>query len=112
MGYRKRSGGRNEGVRFPALEENTGVLPVLQLQNYPNPFNPTTIIQFSLNKNSMVELKIFDAMGKEVTTLISNPMAVGNHDVTFNANGLASGMYYYRLSVDGEITTKSMLLLK
>ena len=101
-----------EGVRFPALEENTGVLPVLQLQNYPNPFNPTTIIQFSLNKNSMVELKIFDAMGKEVTTLISNPMAVGNHDVTFNANGLASGMYYYRLSVDGEITTKSMLLLK
>ncbi|PIP75840.1 hypothetical protein COW86_01455, partial [Candidatus Kuenenbacteria bacterium CG22_combo_CG10-13_8_21_14_all_39_9] len=85
-----------EGVRFPALEENTGVLPVLQLQNYPNPFNPTTIIQFSLNKNSMVELKIFDAMGKEVTTLISNPMAVGNHDVTFNANGLASGMYYYR----------------
>ena len=81
-------------------------------QNYPNPFNPTTTIPFSLNKNSMVELKIFDAMGKEVTTLISQPMNVGNHDVTFNANGLASGMYYYRLSVDGKVITKSMLLIK
>jgi hypothetical protein len=81
-------------------------------QNYPNPFNPTTTIPFTLDQNSHVELVIFDMMGREVRTVVSENMAQGNHEVTFDAAGLASGNYFYRLNINGQMVTKSMTLLK
>lgn len=81
-------------------------------QNYPNPFNLTTTISFTLLKNGFVELKVFDIAGREVATLISQSMDVGNYGVPFDASGLTSGIYYYRMTLDGQATTKKMLLVK
>ncbi|OQX88643.1 hypothetical protein B6D60_01605 [candidate division KSB1 bacterium 4484_87] len=81
-------------------------------QNYPNPFNPTTTIPFSLQKSGNVELKVYDILGREVMTLIDRRMQPGYHKVTFDGNGLASGVYHYRLKFDGQVYTKRMLLLK
>ncbi len=81
-------------------------------QNYPNPFNPTTMIQFSVAKPSKVQLRVYNALGKEVSTLVNNQMGTGVHTVTFNAVGLASGVYFYRLVTDEYTETRRMLLLK
>ncbi|HID94225.1 MAG TPA: T9SS type A sorting domain-containing protein [bacterium (Candidatus Stahlbacteria)] len=81
-------------------------------QNYPNPFNYATTISFTLSKNGFVELKVYDIVGREVKTLISKPMTTGNYNVTFDATGLASGVYYCRMAFDGHVLTKKMLLLK
>lgn len=81
-------------------------------QNYPNPFNPSTTIPFKLDKNGFVELKIFDLNGREVRTLLSKPMVPGHYQMIFNAEGLASGTYYYRLEVDGKLQTKQMIFMK
>jgi hypothetical protein len=69
-------------------------------QNYPNPFNPTTIIQYSLAKQSLVKVKVFDALGREVGTLLNNVRDAGTHHIEFDANfynGLSSGIYFYKL---------------
>jgi hypothetical protein len=86
-------------------------------QNYPNPFNPTSIIKFSLNKESKVELKIYSIIGEELTTLIQNKtMAAGNHEIEFNAlstnQQLSSGVYFYRIIAEGFTDVKKMILLK
>jgi len=99
-------------VRFPALEENTGVLPVLQLQNYPNPFNPITSITYSMTETGLVELKIFDQLGREVTTLVNEVKSAGEYTATFNATELPSGVYFYQLATPWGVRTKKMLLLK
>jgi poly(3-hydroxybutyrate) depolymerase len=81
-------------------------------QNYPNPFNPTTTISFSLPAARPVTLKIYDILGQEVATLIQEVLVSGRHVVRWNASGLASGVYFYRLQA-GEFTqTKRLLLLK
>jgi hypothetical protein len=66
-------------------------------QNYPNPFNPTTTISFGLPSNSFVVLKVFDALGREVSVLVSEELAAGSYTRQWNAAGLASGVYFYRL---------------
>jgi len=81
-------------------------------QNYPNPFNPTTTIQFSIPKHDFVELKVYNNMGSEVVTLINEPKAGGRHEVIFDASNLASGVYYYKFTVNRVVITKSMLLVK
>lgn len=81
-------------------------------QNYPNPFNPSTRIQFSLPKASNVTLKVFNMLGQEVATLVSGSLSAGDHDVTFNAKNLASGLYFYRLTADQFTSVKKMMLLK
>ncbi|HUI28860.1 MAG TPA: T9SS type A sorting domain-containing protein [Candidatus Acidoferrales bacterium] len=88
-------------------------------QNYPNPFNPSTVINYQLAMNSQVTLKVYDVLGREVETLLSEPQTVGSHSVTFNATNLPSGVYFYRLQVvdpvrgTGSYTaTKRLLLLK
>jgi len=81
-------------------------------QNYPNPFNPTTTIQFSIAKSSMVNLKIFDLLGREVETLVDGPMEAGTHEVTFDATRFASGIYFYRLKAGSFTATKRLVLLK
>jgi hypothetical protein len=85
------------------------------LQNYPNPFNPTTAISFQLSAISEVTLKIYNVLGQEVAVLIDNErMENGEHEVQFDANGLTSGVYFYRLNVNnGEfMQTKKLLLMK
>lgn len=66
-------------------------------QNYPNPFNPSTTIEFALPKASFVTLKIYDLLGKEIATLVSEKLPAGKHQRVWEAKGLASGVYLYRL---------------
>jgi hypothetical protein len=81
-------------------------------QNYPNPFNPATTIQFALPKRSLVTLKLFDMLGREVTTLVNQELQAGVHKVLYKAEGLPSEVYFYRLQADGIVMTKKLTLLK
>jgi len=81
-------------------------------QNYPNPFNPSTVIRYSLPERAHATLKVYTTLGEEVATLVDEVQEAGTRAVQFNARGLASGVYLYRLSVDGAIETRSMLLIK
>ena len=81
-------------------------------QNYPNPFNPTTTIKYSIPNAGLVTLSVFNILGEQVKTLINQEMSAGNHTVQFNASGLASGIYLYRIQAGSFIQTKKMILLK
>ena len=81
-------------------------------QNYPNPFNPQTTISFSIPKEEVVTIKIFDALGREVQTLIHKHMKAGRHDVPFNAAQLSSGVYFYRMESGDFAASKKLLLIK
>jgi len=81
-------------------------------QNYPNPFNPSTNISFDLPLSSYVTLKIFDILGKEVTTLVSSDLNAGSHTFMFESKGLTSGVYFYQLQTKTETRTMKMLLTK
>jgi hypothetical protein len=82
-------------------------------QNYPNPFNPSTKIQYNLPENSFVSLKIYNAIGKEVASLVNNVVPAGIHDVLFDASGLNSGVYFYTLKTNNNfIQTRKMILIK
>jgi photosystem II stability/assembly factor-like uncharacterized protein len=96
------------------INNNTGEIPATFSlnQNYPNPFNPSTMISFALPKSGMVTLKIYNSLGKEVETLVNENMAAGNHEITFNASGLTSGIYFYRINANGFTDTKKMMLVK
>jgi len=81
-------------------------------QNYPNPFNPSTTINFSIPEGSQVSLKIYNSLGQEIKTLVNRFMEAGVHTANFNAVGLNSGMYFYRLDA-GEFTqVRKMTLIK
>ncbi len=81
-------------------------------QNYPNPFNPETKIKFSLPINSGVELKVFDITGKQVEVLVNGTLSQGLYEVSFDASGLTSGIYFYTLQTDNFTETRKMLLVK
>jgi len=81
-------------------------------QNYPNPFNPTTNIEFRIADFGFVSLKIYDAIGNEITTLVNKEMQAGTHKVKFDAAGLPSGTYFYRLETAKYSETRKMVLLK
>jgi hypothetical protein len=82
-------------------------------QNYPNPFNPSTIIKYKLPEaNINVSLKIYDALGKEVLTLLEGEREPGTYETLFDASGLSSGVYIYRLQTDKNSMSKKMLLIK
>jgi len=81
-------------------------------QNYPNPFNPATIIKFSLKKSTNVSLIIYDQLGREIQTLVSERKSAGTYQYLFNANGLSNGIYFYSLKTDNFNDTKKMILLK
>jgi chitinase len=82
------------------------------LQNFPNPFNPSTTINYQLPMNGHVILKVYDILGREVATLVNEAEKMGGYNVVFNASGLTSGIYFYVLSVNGYLFSKSMLYLK
>lgn len=81
-------------------------------QNYPNPFNPSTAISFALQTPSDVKLSIFDMAGRELAVLVNSNLKAGDHSYNWNASGLSSGTYFYRLSVNGEQIVKQMQLVK
>ncbi len=81
-------------------------------QNYPNPFNPSTTISFSLPATEFVTLKVYNAIGKEVKTLVSSELVKGTYNINFDAAGLSSGMYFYRLESGSNFQVKKMMLLK
>lgn len=81
-------------------------------QNYPNPFNPSTKISFSIPKQGLVSLKIYDVLGKEVMTLVNEQKTSGNYEVDFNGINLASGAYFYRLESSEFVDIKRMILIK
>ena len=91
-------------------------------QNYPNPFNPSTKINYSIPQAGLVSLKVFDVLGKEVTTLVNEEKPAGTYEVNFSAKGgsasggnaysLSSGIYFYKLQAGSFISTKKMILIK
>jgi hypothetical protein len=81
-------------------------------QNYPNPFNPSTTIKFGIPRNSFATLKVFNILGQEVATLVNGETEAGSYEMTWNASGLSSGIYLYRLQAGKFIETKQMILLR
>jgi hypothetical protein len=81
-------------------------------QNYPNPFNPSTTIEYSIPQSGLVTLKVFNVLGKEVATLVNAQNDAGNHKVEFDASGLNSGVYFYKIESGSFAETKKMILLK
>ena len=81
-------------------------------QNYPNPFNPATTISYNLPKEGFVSIKVYNAIGSEVSTLISGTKKAGTHEVVFNAGSLPSGVYFYTIRFDNTTQTKRMILIK
>lgn len=84
----------------------------LLMQNYPNPFNPTTKISFSIPKFTHVTLKVFDVLGREISSLLNKDFNAGKYEVEFNGKELSSGVYFYTLMADDFIETKKLLLMK
>jgi len=80
-------------------------------QNYPNPFNPVTVIRFSLEKPGYTRLEVFNVAGQLVATLVDGELPAGEHEVTWNAAGHASGVYFYRLTSGSKRITRRMILL-
>jgi hypothetical protein len=94
-------------------EENNNIPVAFKLkQNYPNPFNPKTQIDFSLAKSGSVSLKVYNVLGREIATLINKELGAGSYKVNFDANGLSSGIYFYRLEAGGFTSVKKMMLMK
>jgi hypothetical protein len=81
-------------------------------QNYPNPFNPTTTIKYQIPEISFVTIKVYDILGNEIATLVSEEKPAGSYDVEFIGDELPSGIYFYQLEAGNFIETKKMVLLK
>jgi hypothetical protein len=95
------------------VEVNLNVPTEFSLQqNYPNPFNPNTTIKYSIPQASQVQIKVFDILGAEISILMDEEKSVGSYDLTWNAENLPSGIYFYQLKAGSYIETKKMLLLK
>ncbi len=98
-----------------SLEDPFNELPreTRLLSNYPNPFNPSTIIRYELAEPANVNLTVYDVIGRKVAVLVNNRQtAAGRHEIRFDANGLASGLYLYRLQTDNFIQARQMMLIK
>jgi hypothetical protein len=104
---------RSLGNRIVDAVEEKSIQPRGGLhQNYPNPFNPATTISYDLPTRSHVTLKIFNVLGREVATLVNGEIEAGRHQVRWNADRLASGVYFYRLRAGEFVENRKMILLK
>ncbi len=81
-------------------------------QNYPNPFNPLTVINYELASKNMVTIKVFDILGREVTTIVNEVKEAGRYNASFDASMLSSGVYFYQIKSGNYIDTKKMTLIK
>jgi hypothetical protein len=80
--------------------------------NYPNPFNPETRISYSVPRAGSVSLAIYDVLGREVARLVNENKQPGDYSVSWNANGVPSGVYFYRLVAGEYVATKKMVLMR
>jgi hypothetical protein len=100
------------------IEATTGVEEATQpgafalMQNYPNPFNPSTTIVYDLPTRGMVRLEVCDPLGRTVAVPVNEIRSPGRHSVVFDATGLASGVYLYRLRTGEHMTVRSMVLVR
>lgn len=81
-------------------------------QNFPNPFNPSTTIMFSIPSSLFTSLKIFDALGREIKTLVNEKLSAGTYTITWTAADITSGVYFYRLQSGNSVQTKKLMLIK
>jgi len=94
------------------LATQTPTTQEIKIDNYPNPFNPQTTIQMVLPEDGFVSLKIYNVLGQEVATLVSDNLSAGSYKYIWNANDVASGVYIYRLQTNGFVKDKKMILMK
>ncbi|MCU0344178.1 MAG: T9SS type A sorting domain-containing protein [Ignavibacterium sp.] len=102
-----------------AVDDKNPETDFILQQNYPNPFNPCTTIKYTIPnvtlsgvEGSRVQLKVYDVLGKEVATLVNEEKPAGSYEVDFNAAGLSSGIYFYKLTAGSFVETKKMTLLR
>jgi probable HAF family extracellular repeat protein len=81
-------------------------------QNYPNPFNPSTTIRYSIPEFSFASIKVYDVLGKEIATLVNEEKPAGSYEINFDAIGLSSGIYFYKLQAGSFVETKKMILIR
>lgn len=93
------------------LEEKAPVGYILG-QNYPNPFNPSTEISYNLPEKTFVSLKVYDALGKKIVTLVNENKPSGVYSINFNGAGLGSGVYFYQLKTEKFAGKRKMILIK
>lgn len=103
----------SSGIVTSGEEDHLPVVKRLRLdQNYPNPFNPATTISFQLPESGNVTLKVYDLVGREVALLVNDVVQAGEHNVSFNAASLPSGVYFYRLETNSGTLSRKMTLIK
>jgi len=102
----------NTGTSAGMLQLYSNSATFSLMQNYPNPFNPSTTISFSLPSKSFVSLKVFDSIGRKMAIIISEEMSAGSYAKQWNAKGVPSGVYFYRLQSGLFIETKKLVLLR
>ncbi|KAA3610414.1 MAG: T9SS C-terminal target domain-containing protein [Calditrichaeota bacterium] len=111
---------RTDAVRFQwiddgasSIENNPQIAKKFSLeQNYPNPFNPSTVIAYQIPKAGKVTLTVYNALGQKIATLVDGKQSAGFHKETFSANGLANGIYYYKISSGSFQKVRKMILIK
>jgi len=103
----------NGGISFVEEEEIDEIPTDYNLShNYPNPFNPSTKIKYSVSLRSNVVVKVFDILGNEIETLVNEEKQTGTYEITWYAESLPSGIYFYRLQAGNFVETKKMVLMK
>lgn len=101
------------GISDIRKDENPNLAREFELkQNYPNPFNPTTNIEFSIPQSADVKLVVYNQLGQTVATLVNERLSAGSYTVDWNAKGLPSGVYYYKISAADFTQTRKLLLMK
>jgi photosystem II stability/assembly factor-like uncharacterized protein len=114
------AGTGNQSVWRRSLSEIIGINKISETvptsyslnQNYPNPFNPSTNIKYQISKNSFAKLIVYDALSREVETLVNEKQSSGTYEVTFDGGNLASGIYFYKLETENFSDVKRMVLVK
>ena len=104
--------GAKESVVSEVATSESAIKEIQLMQNFPNPFNPSTKIEYNLPKYSFVTIKIYDASGKEVHSLVGQNQNAGSYMIEWKPENLPSGVYYYRLIASDFTQTKKMAFLK
>jgi Secretion system C-terminal sorting domain len=104
-------------VSAEEMVELISQIPITFIKNYPNPFNPTTTISFEITEVGKTQIEVFNAKGQKVRTLLNENLEIGLHSVEWKGNDsnnkrVASGIYFYRISVNGQQKIKKMIMLK
>ena len=95
------------------VSDNSGIPEKFALlQNYPNPFNPSTIITYNVPGRERVQIQVFDLLGNDIATLVDGMVDQGVHSVQWNASGIASGVYFYKMTAGRFVDTKRLILLR